>query len=288
MPTVELADRTLGQYPLSIATSLALESANGIHPEIPVTRPPIDAYDELWINVRTLFRNLLGALDTQSAKSVSADQLCDALKDELGLIVELIATQTNSRVKVVYYISDYAGIEAKYRHAVIRRDSTDKQRQYTALLTATFDRLLKEVEPGSIRLFPLKLKRPEHDGVTSLPKALIVTHIAYDLFSYRIFSKLDLLESHTGKIKDRSLWYTKYYSGKELSMIPFREDLVQVFGDNETFRTFDPAVRRELIEIATKYKWSAVTTYAKIHYGVSTMKNPYSRAIVLEILSSAY
>ena len=256
MPTaVELADRTLGQYPLSIATSLALESANGIHPEIPVARPPIDAYDELWINVRTLFRNLLGALDTQSAKSVSADQLCDSLKDELVTIVELIATQTGSRVKVVYYISDYAGIE---------------------------------VEPGSIRLFPLKLKRPEHDGVTSLPKALIITHIAYDLFSYRIFSKLDLLESHTGKIKDRSLWYTKYYSGKELSMIPFREDLVQVFGDNETFRTFDPAVRRELIEIATKYKWSPVTTYAKIHYGVSTMKNPYSRAIVLEILSSAY
>lgn len=292
MAHADVEGRAIGQYPISIATSLAIESAFGIHPEIKVDKPPINDHDELWVNLRTLFRNLVGAIDKDALATVKSVELKTAMLGELQMIEQLVVEQTQGRVRVVYYISDYADIEKHYPYATVRRDNTPRQKEYTDLLKRVVTEMLKELPPNYVRTFSLKLvaraDQPMELNRMKASKVLILTHHPYDLLSYKNFGALTLLESHTGAVKDRSQWYTKYYQGKELSMIPFREDLIQIFGDNETFRTHDPKIRRDIIEIAKKYKWSSVTTYDKLKYGIDTMKNPFALAILHKIMSARY
>ena len=292
MAHADVEGRTIGQYPISIATSLAIESAFGIHPEIKVEKPPIGDFDELWVNLRTLFRNLAGSIDKDAWVSVKSAELKVAMIGEMQMIESLVVDQTQGRVRVVYYISDYADIEKHYPYATVRRDNTPRQKEYTDMLKHVVEEMLKELPKDYVRTFSLKLvarsNQPMEINMMKAAKVLILTHNAYDLLSYKNFGSLTLLESHTGAIKDRSQWYTKYYQGKELSMIPFREDLIQIFGDNETFRTHDPKIRRDIIEIAKKYKWSAVTTYDKLKYGIDSMKNPFAQAIMQKIMSARY
>lgn len=278
MPFAEaIAERAVGQYPLSIATSLAIESACGVHPDIIVETAPILQYQELWVNVRTLFRNFMGSLDKTGFKAVMPPQIAEALSQEMDAITSIIAVGSHGKTEVVYYYSNYAGLETKYKHAVVRRDTTDRQKEYTAIHDQTVKILLHE-HSDEIRGFDLKVEPDDY------PKALMLTHYAYDLLSWSRFAHLDLLESHTGAIKSRAQWYTKYYEGKSLPMIPFREDFLQVFGDSETFRPMDHKLRKEIVEIATRYNWTAVSTREKLKYGIDQMQNPFAKAVLRDIL----
>lgn len=66
--------RTVSAFPLSVGTSLALESVfNGVQEPIDPNRVipqkvEINNYDAFWINVGTLFRNLYNALNKDSIK----------------------------------------------------------------------------------------------------------------------------------------------------------------------------------------------------------------------------
>lgn len=273
--------RTTGQFPLSIATSLALEAAFGIYPDRPVVQPaPILDYDELWVNVKTLFRNFLGALDKSTAEMITSDAVVEGINGELDTIHQLVTEQTSGRTSVVFYLSDYVDIDRKYKYAVIRRDNTAKQKMYTAMMIDVIGKLLKMHPKGNIRVEKLKL-HPEKKT-----KALILTHIAFDLVSYPEFRELTLLESHTGAIKERSQWYTRLYEGKTLSMVPFNEMFLQVFGDSQTFRPMDIKLRKEIIDLATQYRWNAATKIDFIMYGIGTLKNPYAREILTNMKNS--
>lgn len=272
------SDRAVGQYPLSIATSLAMESACGIHPEIKVDSPPLPEYEELWVNVKTLYRNFMGALEDQDAKSVSYEAVSESLQQEMEQIEELTkASAPNCRV--VFYVSNYDGIKQRYKHATERVDNTDKQKLFSAIYRNAVKHMTHALGPnGKLKIFDLKLK------VTEPKKTLILTHIAYDLLSAKEFKELVLLESHTGKLKERGQWYTKFYNGKDLAMIPFNEGFLQIFGDSETFRPQDIRFRKEILEIAEQYKWNQLTTKAKLHYGIDQMKNPYYKEVLRQMV----
>jgi hypothetical protein len=272
-----IAERAVGQFPLSVATSLAIESACGIHPEIQVARAPILKYPTMWVNARTLFRNFMGSLPKDAARGIVSEDIAEVVAEEMDQIESIIRDYSNGRTQLVFYYSNYANMERKYKHAVLRMDNTPKQKEYTAIHNNAMEMLIKHLGKRLL-VFELKL-RPE-----TRPQTLLLTHYAYDLVSNPAFASLALLESHTGAIKERAQWYTKYYQGKELPMIPFREDFLQVFGDNEHFRPMDIRLRRELIDVATKYKWSAVTTKDKILYGINQMQNPYARDLLKDIL----
>lgn len=278
--TDAITNRAVGQYPLSIATSLALEAAQGIHPDIPAPRPPVLQYGNVWINLRTLFRNFMGALSKEGAQGAMPGQIAQALLEEMEFIQAHLANENRQEVNAVFYLSDYAGIETKYRLGVVRRDNTLRQKEYTALLNATLKRILEHTQHGALNVatYPLKLKTPVRH------KALLLTHIPYDLFSAPAFDDMALLESHTGAIKRKAQWYTKYLHGKDLAMIPFREDFIQVFGDAVTFRPADPKLQKALIEIATQYRWTSVVTRDKIVYSIRQMPNPFFRDTLLSIL----
>lgn len=275
---MKLEERAIGQFPLSVATSLALESLCNIHPDHSYPEPPLWGYQELWINMKTLFRNLMGALEKGEDMAALPVPVAEALLEEMEAIKQIVADYSSGKCKVVFYISNYEGMAKKYPRATLRMDNTEKQKFMQAFYVKTIEALNKIHPDHGIELFKLKLEPKQRT------KALILTHIAYDLVSHPSFEKLTLIESHTGALKDREKWYTKYYNGREIPNIPFREDLLQVFGDSETFRPMAPVVKKDLIDLATKYRWSSLTTFDKILFSIENLTNPYLRDLLKAIL----
>lgn len=281
IPTDLSTNRMLGQYPLSIATSLAIESATNIHEEVKHKSPPILEYDELWVNIRTMFRNIVGALDKDIASRITPKSIANALLDEMNMLESIINEFTNNKVKVIFYYSNYARLELLYKHALIRMDNTDKQKEFTILHNQTIKIVLDKQtieKTHDIRVFDLHIK------TENKCKALILTNYAFDLLSYNKFNKLTLLESHTGHIKNRAQFYTKYMNGAELSQIPFTLYFLIIFGDSQTFRPFNIKLRKMILDVAKKYNWSAVSTRDKIKYGIEQLKNEYEKQIILEMM----
>lgn len=273
MNTSAIAERVVGQYPLSIATSLAIEGAMGVHPDKPdQTQKLLPKYDVIWVNLKTIFRNLYNAIDRSVVQDVKIHDFVDAFTSEIDQLKNVISVETAGKMPVVLYVSDYASLDQKYRHATIRGDQTPLQQQYSRLMVATISQYMK-AHGTEVKSYSLKITDAEPR------RALILTHYAFDLFAPRM-PQLSLLESHTGTIKDKHMWYTKYLNGKELVNIPFREDLIQVFGDNETFRPMKPSIRNQILELAEKYRWSQVTTSDKIKYGIDQLKDPLLKEIL--------
>lgn len=276
-----IAEREVGQYPLSIATSLALEGATGTHPDLPIKSAPLLDYGEFWINLRTLFRNFMGALHKDAAAGVLPIQIDAAIREEMETIKRIVNEITHGKCKVVFYVSNYAGMDKKYPLAKLRTERTDKQQQYMEIKRQTLQSLLKslETEGGEdIRVFALKLFPQQQN------KTLIFTHYAFDLLSWKAFTTLALIESNTGAVKQRPQWYTKYSGGRELSNIPFREDFLQVFGDSRSFFPMNIRIRREVMDLAKQYNWSAITTDEKIRLNIGMMKNLEVRKLLQDLL----
>jgi len=273
-----LATRTTGQYPLSIATSLALESLYGIYPDRPVHPPPALKYAELWINVRTLFRNLLGSMERGAEAAIGENQMADGLYEEMEMI-ESIVREKSPYLKVVFYAPEYRSLASRYPNANLRYDTTDKQQQYRILMDNSIRALLGGLEDkGRVRVFDLDL-------IPLQPaKTVMLTHYAFDLLSSPNFGDLDLLESHTGAIKTKDQWYTKFSNGKDLSAIPFRASMLQIFGDSELFRPASSLVRKTVIELSEKYRWSNVTTLERIRLSVSLIPDLKLKAEIQKYL----
>ena len=285
MSTDILAGRTLSAFALSVGTSLALESI------FTGDRAPIDPdrvipqkvnildYQEFWINLSTLFRNIHSSITREESLGVSPREWLIVLEDEVEQIKILIAHQSNSRVKPIFYASQYQNFESKYPHARIRKLNTDNQRAYFETQQLILTQFAKHhaKEPW-LKLFNDKLR------TDNKPKALILTHIPYDLLSVKQFTGLDLIESHTGLLRQPATWYTKYFDGKNLPPMPFVEGLLQIFGDKEHFSVKDLKMKRELIQLAQDCRWTPATTRDKLLFDIDKLKNPYYTAILKEVM----
>lgn len=273
----KLSSRALGSmFPLSIATSLAFESIIGEHPEHPTHRNDLVEFDTVWLNLRTLYRNLFNAVSDTDPLQIQSKEYAKAMANELAVIGELVNEHSGGKCQVRLYFSDYLKVEKKHKGAVVRMDNTDKQKAYTAKLNKVFTEFFNLYPPA------------DHDihvtddliEVKERKNALIFTHYPYDLLAYKNFHELTLLESHTGALKKRALWYTKFYEGKDLAMIPFCRWMLQIFGDKETFRPMDIKIRKEIKEIAIRLRWNAFTSQEMINYGLNDMRNHYALDLV--------
>ena len=277
MANSALSDRVLGQFPLSIATSLAIEGGLGVHPEHPSDDKPLLKYDLLWVNLKTLFRNIYNAVEREKVHSVSDKDFLEVLIQEVDQLDRVIASETQGRMQVVYYVSDYANMDITYKHAILRGDTTDLQKAYTRAMRDTLGPFVSQYR-DQIKTYRLKITDGTHQ------KVLMLTHFAFDLLAQKDIPRLALIESHTGAVKEKHLWYTKYLNGNTLQTIPFMEGFMQVFGDKEHFRPWPSGSRKIILDLAEKYQWSQVTTLPKIRYGIQTIKDLYLRDVLLSIL----
>lgn len=269
-----LNTRTISGFPVSIGTSLSFESI--FTPRLPVYDPAreipsrvnITDYNYFYISVSTLFRNLMGSLKKEDSRRVLPKELSQALVEEMEFISGLVHTESNSRTIVIFYVNNYSDLQSSDFISHLRVATTENQKIYKHLHDTTLDLLTKNHE--EIEIFKSKIKP------VSRAKALILTHVPYDLICYSDCIKLDLIESHTGKLKHYTDFNTKYYDGKLVNMFPFNELLLKIMGDHEMIIPFNIKIRKEIIELAKESRWTPVTTVSKVKNDLTKLSNPFA------------
>lgn len=280
-----LSGRTVSAFPLSVGTSLAFESLfeGGGSPVDPARVIPqhiqIKDYDVLWVNVATLFRNILHSIESVSVKELRPNDVADTIQHEMELIASIMKNEAGNQAGVVFYLGDYTNMLRKYAHtqAVVRKATTELQLANAKLRQASLQLLVKNLtrpnEEGPIKILT---DGPDPSKVALRSRrALIMTHVAFDLTYASRFETFHLLESHTGLLKKPNQFYSKYLNGKTLPMMPFVDGLLPVFGDSEMFSPFPIKARNTVILLATTYRWTPLTTRAKVIHDLQYMKDQF-------------
>jgi len=290
-----LSDRIFSTYPVSIATSIALEAfGNGPKAPYPSDNPVVGdkvdllRYRQIWFNLFTLYRNMMAAAPEKDPTKYSVAMTANELQKEADIIGEIIREKSNGKVKAIFYICNYSDLFIRHPHARIRKENTPIQLRQAEHFTACFNLIQKKGWSAESEMRTFK-----NEICGDKEPSLVVTHYPYDLLAEHSFGQgnLHLLESHTRKLKPRALWYTKYYKGTELMRIPFNRIFLQVFGDNYMFHPLDRRVRLLCLNMAQAHKWTNLTTLERIRLCISLISeaDPLDRAakrLLTEIASS--
>lgn len=259
--SVIIANREKGAFPISIGTSLAIEGAIGQHPEQPSHPNTLLANNQVWFNLFTLFRNLYQSLKAEDQKAATVVDLYPALVEDILGCQTTIAQESNGKCQAVFYLNDYSTLAKKYPHAKLKQPSTDNQQIYQAIEEATLMRLLRDP--------PVEIERFQTSIQGQFGKVLIVTHYSFDLMARYSFASLNLLESHTGKIKPSSQWNSKLTGKREdTDHLPFLMLTLQVYGDGQQFMSLPGGLRPAILKVAKARQWTTVTTIDKVKFSL--------------------
>lgn len=260
-----LHQRTTSGFPLSIATGMAMETLFAPRQVVfdPVRVPPprivISQYQEIWINVLTLIRNAYNACDQRLIKDIDPNDVVEIITQEMELITDLLKNEGKGFTKAFFYFNEYGRLFKKDDKVFKRReDRTELQKHARSVYEKT--KFILSRYNKDIVNFNLDIKSSGGDN------SLIFTHIPADLLSYRNFGNINLLESHTGKLKTRLEWNTKFHSCGESDMgrLPFCRQLLSIFGDNTLITPIPLKARREVLEVANQSRWTPATSPNKV------------------------
>ena len=127
--------RVMGYLPLSIATALAFQEflgyiVNDDQELIEKDKAPIHLkYQDVWINMSTLYRNFIGSLGAIEYGKIDGALLINEIYQEAERI-KLVINDHNPALKVSFYHCDYLDNEKRYPNAFLRKAKTDKQLEY--------------------------------------------------------------------------------------------------------------------------------------------------------------
>lgn len=261
---MDLIERDVGQIPVSIGTSLAFEGYLGIHPNQPKQPIDVKSVKEIWVNLRTLARNLWSAVPTAEVANLNPAAAVDVLMQEVQTIPVALA-QYNARAKVRYYIAGKDAMKWMFPKATFKKAKTPKQMAYEVYERYTSIELYRRMKDEGMDVIEIDRKPPPSDGTVAL-----LTHYPSDLLWKESFNRLMLLESHTGKIKPWNLWYTKLHNVDETKPMPFNKFTLQVFGDGVDLEPQPRNIIGQLRQLAANKKWSPVTTEAKMYHDIQS------------------
>lgn len=275
---IAIDNREKGQVPISIGTSLALEAGAGSYPDRPEHPAPFTRVKQLWINLRTLVRNLHSCLPTDLKDTLLPDDLWEFVLEEMAIIPAAVNNASQGNTQVVYYASDYKSLHRRFPGAVLKEPRTTKQIFQHTLEETTLKMALARNQEFKVQLFDMEIEG-------QFPASFILTHLPVDLLSRYRFERLELLESHTGAIKGPAAWNTKLTNGKELAHVPFNRFTLQLFGDNgNMFSPLSLTLRREVLQLAHRWNWTNVTTMDKIRDTLRHVDNDVHRKALLDLL----
>lgn len=244
-----MESRTMSGFPVSIGTGLALETILNPITEvldegrIPPDRPDLSVYTDYVFNMSTLLRNLLSSVPFKDLQMVPKATVCDTFLGEVEFLTNFFRMQG---MNIRFYVHTYDYVKKTYP-TKLRLAASDQQKYLQELVEYCLNQVKRQDDVEHFN------KDVRYEVDTS---ALIVTHVPWDLLSYDKFRRLDLLESHTGLVKTRKDWNTKYFKvpDKDMSFLPFMEYLLTVFGDHVMFKPEPLKDRLELYESMLKKK----------------------------------
>lgn len=250
-------DRTFSSLPISVGTGLAVES---------LVQLPLARYQSVLFNVRTLFRNALSAYEVKETYP-TLEELTLAVEEDMRGVAEALTALVADKIHLIFYQPTYKGLPAMFPLAKLKliddKKSTETQRKVEALrkavtktLTAKFDKI--------IQINDVMLPRFEGNG-------LVLSHHPVDFATSVAYSRLSLLESHTGIVKRFPELHSKLTNGSELTNIPLNKLTIQVFGDRAVnFYSLPTGVKNEIKALAAESNWTSAST---VSYCERTIRN---------------
>lgn len=258
------SDRTLGSSGLSIGTHLALETLFSEQMMIfdekrEFTKVDPNKYDYHIFNIYTLSRNILNATPYKyKDELIRHKKFVQILAYEAELIKELYKP---TKCKALLFYPDYDPVYKAFN--IGKEDWEFNPRVEHLMIRSSIDKIDKKVEIKSCNdgkgfKIPSSYKNN---------KLLITTNIVSDLFFQ---GHIDLLESHTGKVKSKSQLNSKYHKvGKaDLSHLPFSQELLYILGDKNIVRPLNLMIRKSLLDTSVKFNWNVRTTSEKIRFNL--------------------
>lgn len=275
-----LAERPMGQFPISIATSLAIESACGISALAPSPTVEMQSRDLLMVNVRTLFRNIFTSLEASQKPLLEEYTIAEAIAGEIRVIEGAIAEYTDGRASVMVYYCTYTDTARKYSKSLIKPMNTPAQKFYWQTETAVMKYLEKDFKDST------PIVRYTSDFPDIHADALIITHYPVDLLNRYRFSSLALLESHTGSVKTPLMWNTKLQAGKDHPNLPFDRMTLQMFGDGVLFTPMPAKIRTRVLQVAEKNRWTPASTKDFVIATITERRDPALEMLVKDLYRS--
>lgn len=272
-----LAEREQGQYPLSIATSLAIESFLGKLPEAPTVSPEIHRTELLMINVRTLIRNLMGSMDKEARKVLEEYTMAESISNEIRTIETIINEESDGRCQTLFYYCTYSDFLREFTVSIPKVANTVLQKQIQATEETIVEYLFKEFKDST------PIEKYTRNFPDTPVAAVILTHYPVDLLQRYKFNSLLLLESHTGAIKPPMMWNTKLSEGRDLEIIPFDRMTLQLYGDNVMFVPMGIKIRQRVYKIATTKQWTPATTKDYVIHSVEQNRDPALEVLVKDL-----
>lgn len=276
-----LAKREMGNIPISIATSLAFEGLYNRHPDRKPERVlPASKAKVIYINARTLFRNIYRAVDERSlAERVSAQDYANCLLEEVDELSAFLKQESHP-LELVLYLPSYRSLAKYMGNGELRPLSTDLQKQYNQLENGCLTEILKQYKNEEVKPFlevDMEIEVKEYQDI------FLLSHLPMDLLNVKNAADIYLVESHTGVVKGKELWYTKLHANKEES-IPFNKATVLFFGDSGMiFKPQNHKSRSALVEVSKKRKWNAYTTKDRMLIGLEVCNEPYLIRTIREL-----
>jgi hypothetical protein len=264
---MDIIERTVGDIPVSIGTALAFAGLLGTLPE-PI-RQPVDlkSVREVWVNLRTLARNLYAAMPSEATQQIDLVGAVDVLEEEVKTLSTVLA-QHGSKCRVRFYMASKDAIKWAFPHANFKQAKTPKQLGYDMYERFCSIELFQRIKASGVDVLEIDRLPPKTDGTVAL-----ITHFPTELLWRSQFARLLLLESHTGKLKTFNQWYTKLNGIKEDTLMPFNSFTLQVFGDSVVLDSQSIKVKKQLKELAVAKRWTGMTTQDKIHHDIMSSKS---------------
>lgn len=281
---IALETRTKGKFPISIATSLAVEGLFGVMDDKPEIKPQWKGVNNLLINARTLFRNLIGSIPKDNHVHLTPEDYAEGLIEEMEIIRNIVKDLSNGTIKTDYYVCTYNNLTGLYPRAIFKEAKSSNALFYAALENSTMDQVF--IKLGAENPFIAKY---DVSILNDVKVTLLVTHYPFDLLQVRKATRLGLLESHTGLVKGKLKWNTKLHDGKNLPRIPFDIMTIQLFGDSGgLFSPYPIDIRRKVIAVAEKYEWHTGTTRDRIMQCIQLAAKENHDPVLLTTVRSLY
>lgn len=271
-----IVNREVGKLSLSIGTSLAIEGMMGIHDTLVLQKPyPLYTADHIWINVRTLIRNIYGSMNKELKFNSQYVDYQETLFAEMHQIVDLINRETNGHAWVNFYYPSHRSLATRYPHVTLKNDNSKN--------TLALKEIERWIMDGGYTPIPFHVEQINLDiNASGVNKLLILTHQPLDLLHINGCNNVGLVESHTGVVKDSHRWYTKLKGCSKEPRIPFNHVTIQIFGDSgDELQPSNIRLRSELVELAEKAKWTQNTSVTQMVRSA----NSYAKTELRELIN---
>lgn len=229
-------------------------------------------YNSLFISIPTLFRNLYGSAGERKEK-ITTGGYASLVINEMHLIENMAQMYTDSQLKVFFYNPSYYGLDDLLPDAKLKVATSGKQK------------LQDELKKGALSFVANEFGNSDNyvPMATSLTlpfnSTLVLTSFIVDILgsvTLRYGATVDLIESHTGTIKDKTMFYTKLNKAENIERLPLTIGTLTVYGDGKMVSPLSKKIRDELGEIAVSRKWHQLTAPAIINSEVSKLIKKYT------------